>query len=68
MTDRGFSHPNFGSEVRVEVVGREVRLIFVAGTPEKADSLADRILEQLKAGAINLTLMGKPTAIVEEPR
>ena len=63
MTDRPFSHPNLGREVRVEQYGREVRLIFVAGTQAKSDALAKDLLRQLKAGALNLTLMGKPTSI-----
>lgn len=63
MTDRGFTHPNFGSEARVEQYGREVHVIFVAGTNAQADSLAESIVAQLQAGAINITMMGKPTAI-----
>ena len=63
MSARGFTHPNFGSEVRVEQYGREVRLIFEAGTEARADSLCESILSQLKAGAINITMIGKPTAV-----
>jgi hypothetical protein len=63
MTDRGFTHPNFGNEARVEQYGREVHLIFVAGTSAQADSLAESIVSQLQAGAINITMMGKPTAV-----
>ena len=66
MTDREFTHPNFGTEARVECQGREVRLIFVAGSAVKAQSLAKGILDQLKNGALNLTMMGKPTSITEE--
>ena len=66
-TDRAFTHPNFGNEARVELNGCEVRLIFVAGNRVKAESLALSLLEQLQAGAVNITMMGKPTAIVEEP-
>lgn len=65
MTDRGFSHPNFGREVRVEVCGREVKLTFVAGTQPMANDLAEHIVWQLKNGAINLTLMGRPTSVEE---
>ena len=62
MSDRAFSHPNFGREARIEQYGREVHLIFVAGTERQASSLVDTLLEQLKAGALNLTMMGgKPT-------
>lgn len=68
MTDRGFTHPNFGREARVEVHGREVRLIFVAGTNSQANDLAETIFNQMKAGALNITLMGKPTSVVEEQR
>jgi hypothetical protein len=63
--DRQFTHPNFGTEVRVEVVDNEVALVFVASSPDKAGHFADYLLEQLKSGAINITLMGKPTGIVE---
>lgn len=63
MTDRPFSHPHFGQQVRIEQDGREVRLIFVAGSERKADDLVATLLDQLKAGALNLTLMGKPTSI-----
>jgi hypothetical protein len=65
MSDRGFTHPNFGKEVRIEQFGREVRLTFVAGTVPQADDLAETLLRQLKAGALNLTLMGKPTRVEE---
>lgn len=65
MTDRGFTHPNFGSQARVEVYGREVRLTFVAGTPAQADDLAESIVQQMKAGALNITMMGKPTSVQE---
>ena len=65
MSGRGFTHPNFGNEARVEVWGREVRLIFVASDGRKAESLAETIVSQLKSGAINLTLMGKPTSVEE---
>lgn len=60
---REFSHPNFGTEARVEQQGREVRVIFVAGNEDRAVDLAETILEQLKGGALNITLMGKPTSI-----
>jgi hypothetical protein len=67
-TDRQFSHPNFGNEARVELNGCEVRLIFVSNNRAKAESLALSLLDQLQAGALNLTLMGKPTGVVEEDR
>ena len=63
MSDRAFTHPNFGKEVRVEQQGREVRLIFMAASVPAAENLVDAILTQLKGGALNLTLMGKPTSI-----
>lgn len=64
-TDRGFTHPNFGNEVRVEQHGREVSIVFVASTSGQADNLCDTILAQLKAGALNITLMGRPTSVSE---
>ena len=65
MTARGFTHPNFGNQARVEQHGREVRLVFVAGTLEQASDMADTIVSQLKNGALNITLMGKPTSVEE---
>lgn len=66
MSDRSFTNPNVGNEVRVERIGREVHLIFVAGNQYRADKLFENLLSQLKAGALNLTLMGKPTSITGE--
>jgi len=66
MTDRGFTHPNFGREARIEQYGKEVHLVFVASTHEQADSMCDLLITQLKDGALNITLLGKPTKIVEE--
>jgi len=66
MTDRQFTHPNFGNQARVEVWGKEVRLIFVASDVRKADEMAQYLVDQLSAGALNITVMGKPTSIVEE--
>lgn len=63
MSARGFTNPNFGKQVRVEQWGREVHLIFIGETEAKASDLVDNILTQLKAGAINITMMGKPTKI-----
>jgi hypothetical protein len=67
MKDRGFTNPNFGNEVRIEQFGCEVRLTFVAGTVPQADDMVENLLKQLKAGALNLTLMGKPTKVTHEP-
>lgn len=66
MSDRMFTDPNVGREVRVEQFGLEVRLTFVASNRMKADQLVRNILNQLKAGALNMTLMGKPTSIKED--
>ena len=66
MKDRQFTHPNLGSEVRVETWGREVRLIFVTTDNGRAEDLTDYILDQLKNGALHLTLLGTPTSIEEE--
>jgi hypothetical protein len=63
----GFSNPNVGREVRIEQYGKEIRLIFVASSQSKADALAKTLLHQLRGGALNLTLMGKPTSVTEEP-
>lgn len=60
-----FSHPNFGRQARVEQAGREVRLIFIAGTQQQADDLVETLINQLKAGALNLTVFGKITSVEE---
>jgi hypothetical protein len=67
MSAQGFTHPHFGSEVRIEQYDREVHLVFVAGSPAQSASLVEMLLSQLKDGALNLTLMGKPTGIEETP-
>jgi hypothetical protein len=66
MTDRQFTHPDFGNQARVEVWGKEVRLIFVAHNKVKANDFADYLVSQLKQGSINITMMGKPTSVTEE--
>jgi hypothetical protein len=65
MSARGFTHPDLGREARVEQWGREVRLIFVCGSETKANDLVNSLVRQMKAGALNLTLMGKPTSVIE---
>jgi hypothetical protein len=62
----GFTHPNFGKQVRIEQFGKEVHLIFVADTREQSDSMCDELLRQLRSGVLNFTLMGKPTSIQED--
>ena len=42
---------------------KEVRLIFVCGTSAKASEFGDALLRQLASGALNITVMGKPTSI-----
>jgi hypothetical protein len=63
MSGQAFTHPHFGREARLEQFGKEVRLTFTAGTEAQADSLFDTIGRQLEAGALNLTMMGKPSSI-----
>ena len=65
MSDRQFTNPHFGREVRIEQHGREVRLIFVAQTQDKSDDLVSDLLQQLQSGSLNLTLMGKPSSVEE---
>ena len=64
--DRQFTNPDYGKEVRVEVMDNEVALVFVASSNAKAEALAKNILAQLKQGAFNISLMGKPTKVIEE--
>jgi hypothetical protein len=63
---RSFTNPSVGREVRIEQYGREVHLIFVASTQAKSDALVENILKQLKDGALNLTMMGKPSNVTED--
>jgi hypothetical protein len=62
MTNRRFTNPNYGNEVRVEIDGCEVMLTFIASDEKRAQSLAENILHQLKQGAVNISLVGKPTS------
>ena len=65
MSD-AFSHPNFGHQIRIEQKDREVSIIFVADTIEKADSFCERLIAQLQEqGSANLTLMGRPAGITK---
>lgn len=64
--DREFTHPHFGNQARVEVYGREVRLIFVAHTPEQANDFAESVVQQLRDGMLHITMMGKATSVREE--
>lgn len=65
-SDREFTHPDFGTEVRVEVHGRDVCLTFVANSEDLAIEMANDLVGQLKRGALNITLLGKPTSITRE--
>jgi hypothetical protein len=67
-TDRAFSHPDFGREVRVEHRGREVHLIFVTHSVEQAGEFVETLVSQLRSGALNLTMMGEPTSVEEFTR
>jgi len=65
VSDRPFSHPNFGTEARVEQHGKEIHVIFVAGSHRLADSMFNDVARQLQAGALNITMMGKPTKVMK---
>jgi hypothetical protein len=43
-----------------------VRLVFVAGSIEQAGDLAEPIVSQLEAGAINIVLTGVPNRVTEQ--
>lgn len=64
-TDRVFSNPAVGQEIRIEQYDKEVHLIFVASTQAKSNALVENLLTQLKAGAVNITVMGKPSQVRE---
>ena len=61
----GFSHPNFGNEIRIEVQDNEVRLIFVAKSTGMANDFAETLIAQAREGAFHITMKGRPTSIVE---
>jgi hypothetical protein len=61
----GFSHPNFGKEITIEVIGKRVCLTFHAGTVAQAEDLAKSFLAQLNQGGLHLTVMGQPTSVEE---
>jgi membrane protease subunit (stomatin/prohibitin family) len=64
MMARSFSHPNFGTTVRIEVNACEVRLIFVANNRELANDMAENLLAQLRRGGLSLNMMGgKPISM-----
>lgn len=64
MSDRSFTHPDYGKAVRVEQHGHEVHLILVVSNQDKADKLAENLVEQLESGSLNLTLIGNPPRVV----
>lgn len=49
---------SYGTQIRVERRGGEVRLIFVAGTREAAAALHRELSHQLKVGVLYLALTG----------
>jgi hypothetical protein len=61
----GFSHPNFGKEITIEVIGSRVCLTFHADTAAQAEDLAAGFLTQLKQGSLHFTVMGRPTNVEE---
>jgi hypothetical protein len=66
VADQPFTHPHLGIETRLERDGCEVRLVFVAHSGKQASDLADLILDQLKAGGLNMEVTGKPITVPEE--
>ena len=66
LADRAFTHPDIGRQARVELDGREVRLVFVCTDEDRAENLAHTILRQMRNGSLNITLMGVPTSIEED--
>jgi hypothetical protein len=61
-----FTHPDFPNEIRVETVGRQVSLIFVAGNDGKAIDLAEQIIADLENGEVHIVLRGTPGDKVTE--
>lgn len=65
MSDRAFTHPNLGKQITIKRHGRDVTLTFTCNTRAQADDLVDHYLKQLKAGALQITVMGKPSSVTE---
>ena len=63
---RQFTHPDFGREIRVEVFGKEVRLTFVSNSHSAAETMAEYLVDELRRGTVNLTVMGELTSVIEE--
>lgn len=53
-------HEGYGSRIRVERRGNEVRLIFATRTREEAAQLQRELSHQLKVGVLYLALTGAP--------
>lgn len=51
----------YGNAVWVERDGKEVRLVFKAGTLRKARDLEEDLVHQLKTGVLFLSLTGETT-------
>jgi hypothetical protein len=66
MTDRLFTHPYAGNEVRIEQYDKEVHLIFVTKSQRQSDSIVENLMKQLEAGMLHITLMGKVTKIEDK--
>lgn len=54
-------HDHYGNAIRLQKRGKEVRLIFVAASSEKAGELYDSLRHQLKTGVLFLSLTGEAT-------
>lgn len=54
---------NFGHEIRIEQKGNDVAIVFVATNRGQADALARGLLNQIRAGKLEVTVSGIPTNI-----
>jgi hypothetical protein len=63
---KGFSHPNVGNNIRVEIHGTEVSLHFSCHSPDKAAEIAATFVKQLQEGNFLLRIGGTPDKIVRE--
>jgi hypothetical protein len=55
----------FGSEVRVTLDDCEVSLTLIAEDPKRAHAAYEALVQQLKSGALRLTLIGTPNSHTE---
>ena len=63
MSDRAFSHPAAGKQVRIEQNGNEVSIILVVSDRQRADDIAERLAAQAQSGYVEFRLWGNVKSV-----